>query len=232
MKAPEVLQLLETHQNPRGMANWVKLFGGLGRFKSFGIGLTQLRRLAKKVGRDHDLAAELWTSDYVDARIISLLIDEPKKMTREQAEKQVEELGQGMLAHIFSSCDATLPKAAFAVELAGDWIRSKSQVRRQCGYGLIYELSKNTRDKRLTDDLFLECIERIRKSIAQEPDGVRIAMASALMGIGKRNKALHGPALALARELGPVQYDPGETSCAPIDVAKHLSSNALLKKFS
>ena len=44
------------------------------------------------MGRSHVLSKELWTSDYYDAKVISLLIDEPKKITIEQAEKQVEEL--------------------------------------------------------------------------------------------------------------------------------------------
>ena len=44
--------------------------------KSFGIGLTVLRKLAKQIGRDHELALQLWESDIYDAKIISLLIDE------------------------------------------------------------------------------------------------------------------------------------------------------------
>ena len=39
-------------------------------------------------------------------------------LTREQAERQVEQLHGGMLVHVFSSCDATLAKTPFVVELA------------------------------------------------------------------------------------------------------------------
>ena len=96
MKKTDVLALLASHTNERGVANWLK-FAGKGELESFGIGLTQLRKLAKQIGRDHNLALELWDCNNYDAKVIGLLIDEPAKITREQAEQQVEELS---LIHI------------------------------------------------------------------------------------------------------------------------------------
>ncbi len=56
----QVLALLKENRNERGVANWKKPPRTL---KSFGIGLTQLRKLAKQLGRDHKLAQQLWKSD-------------------------------------------------------------------------------------------------------------------------------------------------------------------------
>ncbi|MCP3962980.1 MAG: hypothetical protein GY719_34505 [bacterium] len=58
MTYDDVIAQLEENRNERGMANWVKLGGGT-KLESFGIGLTQLRKLARKVGRDHMLLYEL-----------------------------------------------------------------------------------------------------------------------------------------------------------------------------
>jgi 3-methyladenine DNA glycosylase AlkD len=55
------------------------------------IGLTQLRKLGRKVGRDRKLARQLWDSNVYDAKVIGLLIDEPKMIARKQAERQVEQ---------------------------------------------------------------------------------------------------------------------------------------------
>ena len=112
----EVFALLETHKNERGIQHWNQRYATRqGALKSFGIGLTVLRKLAKKIGRNHKLALQLWTSDFYDAKIISLLIDDPKKISREQVEEQVEEMNQGHLAHVFSTCNATLSKTPFAI---------------------------------------------------------------------------------------------------------------------
>jgi hypothetical protein len=119
-----------------------------GGLTSFGIGLTRLRAIAKRVGRDRDLAVKLWKEPNHDAKIIGLLIDDPKQLTRDQVEQQVDGAGPGMLSHVLSSRDATLPKSPIAFEVAKDWMASKGPVRRACGYGLVYELAKDKKDKR------------------------------------------------------------------------------------
>jgi len=119
MTKTQVLSLLKENRNERGMAHWKKPGTKTGNLKSFGIGLTQLRKLAKQVGRDHKLAQQLWKSDIYDAKVIGLLIDDPKQLSREQAEEQVDELDAGLLSHVFASCDATLAKTSFAFEKPG-----------------------------------------------------------------------------------------------------------------
>lgn len=229
MKVSEVFTLLKANQNDRGLEHWNKISNS-GGLSSFGIGLTQLRKLAKKVGRDHELALELWGTDNYDAKIIGLLIDDPKQITRQQAEEQADDLGIGMLTHVFSSCDATLPKAPFAFDLAQEWIKSKHNIRRQCGYGLIYELSKNKRNKALTDDFFLDCIERISQEIGNEEPRVRASMGGALIGIGKRNKILNHHAIKVAKAIGSIDFNDSNSNCEPMNVLKHLTSDYIKKK--
>jgi 3-methyladenine DNA glycosylase AlkD len=230
MTKAEVIELLKENRDARGEANWKKLGADTRGLASYGIGLTKLRAIAKKVGRDHALALKLWNDRNHDAKIVGLLIDDPKDLTREQIEKQVDDVGPGMLSHALSSCDAVLPKSPIAFEIAKDWIVSKDDVRRRCGYGLVYELSKNTRDKRLTDEFFLGCIDKISKTIAKEENWVRVAMGGALMAIGKRNKKLNAAAIRAAKAIGPIHFTDGDKKCEPMDVLKHLTSDYLRGK--
>lgn len=228
MTKTEVMALLKENQNARGIEHWKRM--GSKALKSFGIGLTQLRKLAKKVGRDHKLALQLSRSDVYDARVIGMLIDEPKKMTREQAEAQVEELHHGMLSYVYCSCDAPLAKTPFVRELAVEWMDSKDDKRRRCGYQLLYELGKNTKDKALTDVFFTKYIERIQKNIHREENWVRDAMNMSLLSIGKRNAKLNKVAIKAAKAIGPVEVDYGDNSCEVPDVVRHLTSDWLQKK--
>ncbi|MBC8355244.1 MAG: DNA alkylation repair protein [Planctomycetes bacterium] len=230
MTKTKVLALLKENQNERGIAHWKKRGQKNTKLKSFGIGLTQLRKLAKQIGRDHKLARQLWKSDVYDAKVIGLLIDDPKQLTREQAEQQVESLHGGYLSHVFSSCDATLAKAPFAFELAREWMDSKDAMRRRCAYGLLYELSKKN-PKGMDDDYLSERIAHIRAVIHDEQMWVREAMLGALVGIGKRNKKLNKSAIRAVKDIGPVDIDYGnDNSCEPVDVLKHLTSGYLKKK--
>ena len=129
MKKSDVIKLIKDNQDQRGIDHWAKQHNPDG-LKSFGVGLTKLRKLAKQIGRDHALALELWESDIYEAKTIALLIDEPKLITKTQAEKQVEELNVGMLSHVFSSCDATLAKSPIAFDLANEWLTTNHEMRR------------------------------------------------------------------------------------------------------
>jgi len=228
MKVPDVIALLEENQNERGIANWEKRERDAARLKSYGIGLTVLRKLAKKIGRDRELAQELWKTDIYDAKIIGLLIDDPNLITREQAESQVEDLGEGLLEHVFASCDATLAKAPFAFDLADEWMGSPDEMRRRCGYGLLYELSKKN-PKGMDDDYLLDRIAHIRAEIDGEETQVRAAMGGALLGIGKRNKMLNQAVLDAAEQFGPISYGD-DNNCEPLNLVKHMTSDYLKKK--
>ena len=230
MTKTEVLSLLEENTNKRGIVNWNKDDANTGGLKSFGIGLTQLRKLAKQIGRNHELALKLWKSDNYDVKVISLLIGEPKKLTKEQAEEQVENIAAGHLSHIFSTCGATLAKAPIAFEVACDWMGSKDPIRRRCAYSLIYELSKNPRIKELTDEFLLSVIEQIRSRFDSEDTWERMAMGGALLGMGKRNKLLNKEALKVAKKMGPIDFNEEKGNCDPFDPAKHLTSDYLMEK--
>jgi len=226
----EVLALLDAERDERGMRNWERLGSGAAGLRSYGIGLTRLRKLAKRIGRDRELASALWGTDVYDARVIALLVDDPARITREQAERQVEELAGGMLAHVFASCDATLAKTPFVVELADQWVRSVDPVRRDCGYGLLYEVSKFSGKKAPSEAFFLAHVERIAVTIGMESERVRLAMGTALMGIGKRSASLNEAALRVAREVGPIAFASASGACEPFDVVKHLTTDRLREK--
>jgi 3-methyladenine DNA glycosylase AlkD len=230
MTKTEVLALLEENRDARGEANWKQMGDRTGGLTSFGIGLTRLRAIAKQVGRDHDLALELWDERNHDAKIIGLLIDDPRQLTLDQVEKQVDGAGPGLLSHVLSSCDATLPRSPIAFEIAKAWMASTDPVRRSCGYGLVYELAKDKKDKRLTDEFFLDCVEKIGATIAKEENRVRVGMGGALMSIGKRNRKLNAAAIKVAKAIGPTQFSDGDTKCEPMNVLKHLTSDYLRTK--
>jgi len=228
MTKTQVLALLKDNRNERGIVNWKKLGTKTGKLKSFGIGLTQLRKLAKQVGRDHKLAQKLWKSDIYDAKVIGLLIDNPKQLSRDQVEEQVKGLHSGMLAHLFASCGATLSKTPFAFELACDWMASKDDMRRRCAYSLLPDLCK----KKIMDDAFcMDRIDHIQNAIHNEDMWVREAMAWALLRIGMRNKKMNKAAIRVAKAIGPIDVDYGDdNSCKPLNVLKHLTSEYVKKK--
>ena len=103
-------------------------------------------------------------------------------------------------------------------------------MRRDCGYGLLYEASKLAGKKAPSEAFFLAHVERIADSIGTEPEKVRLSMAAALMGIGKRSAVLNQAALKVARDVGPIAFSSASGNCEPFDVAKHLTTDRLKEK--
>ena len=106
------------------------------------------------------------------------LLKENRDARGEANWKEMADRTPGMLSHVLSSCDATLPKSPIAFEIAKGWMASKDPVRRSCGYELVYELAKDKKDKRLTDEFFLGCVEKIGNTIAKEENWVTSAWAA------------------------------------------------------
>lgn len=230
MNSTEAIALLESHKDEAGIQKWDNRGAKTYGLTSLGMGLTVLRRLAKQIGKNRTLALELWESNIYDAKIIALLIDDPKQITREQAEEQVEQVKPGHLAHVFSSCDASLAKTPFVVDLLVEWIRSKDTMRQSCGYGLLYEVSKSKRKNAPDDSFFLTRIDEISQLFDQAHHTVQLAMGGALMGMGKRNIILNTSALKVARAIGPIHFETDGRKCDPLDVVKHLTSDYLKNK--
>ena len=73
MTAPDdvgtILRWLErrgTARNREGMARF-----GIHSAKAFGVSMATMRPLVKQLGRNHDLAAGLWESEWLEARILA-----------------------------------------------------------------------------------------------------------------------------------------------------------------
>lgn len=224
MHTQEILEKLELNKDLRGIAHFEKLRPeGL---RSFGMGLTKVKALAKPLKTNRELALSLWESEYLEAKYLALMIDDPKQVTQEQIENQFRSLSFWMLSHVWAT--SFMPKVPFAFELAKAWIRDKDWVKRRCGYLLLVNAAKTEGPE--NDAFFRKELKHIEKEIQQEENLVKDAMNNALLAIGCRNAELHAEALKVARAIGKVQVDYGDNSCEAIDCIKHLQSDRITQK--
>ena len=221
----EILQLLKDNANDRGIAHWER--NGVAGMKSFGIGLTQLKKIAKPYRNSDELADALFEENYYDAKVFACLIWNGKTMSREKIESIANRCEYWSLSHVFSS--VTLAKSPIQMELFDDWRNSDDPTRRRLAFALVYNLAgaKN----KVADAFFEGALKQIKSNIHSEENFVKDAMNNAVLGIGRRNASLHQKALEVAKENGIIEVDYGDNSCQALDVAKHLNSPLVRKKF-
>lgn len=226
MNKEEVIDLLESQKDERGIAYWEK--SGYKGLKSYGLGVTKLKKIGKQIGRDHELALELWNMPVYDTKILATVIAKPKELTREQIDEHIKETDFWLLSHCY--CNYLLPKLPFINELAETWTKSTDNLLKRCGYLLVHTIAKD--DKKKADPYFERYIDVIESSLQSEVNFVRDAMNNALFMIGQRNKKLNTRAIEAAKNIGKVEVDYGDNSCQARDCVKHLTGDRVQSRFS
>ena len=100
-------------------------------------------------------------------------------------------------------------------------------MRRRCGYGLLYEISKSKKKSAPSEAQFLDYIQFIELNYPNKTRPVRGAMLGSLIGIGKRSIKLNSEAMRTAKNLQKLNKD---TTYHPRDVIKHLTNDYIINK--
>jgi 3-methyladenine DNA glycosylase AlkD len=85
MNTKEIIELLRSLENPENKAGMARF--GINAENAFGISMKTLEPIARKIKKNHELALELWETGFHEARILSILIADPKKITSELMDK-------------------------------------------------------------------------------------------------------------------------------------------------
>lgn len=84
MNAQHIISRLKSMANPANTAGISRF--GINPHGTLGVSVTDLRKIAKECGRDHDPAAELWASGILETGILASMVDVPDLVTDEQME--------------------------------------------------------------------------------------------------------------------------------------------------
>lgn len=80
------LALLQQDARPRELAGMARF--GIHPEGRLGLSMPVMRRIAKTLGRDHELALTLWDTGIPDARIVAGMVAEPTKLTSPQMDAE------------------------------------------------------------------------------------------------------------------------------------------------
>ncbi|MGH9801862.1 MAG: DNA alkylation repair protein, partial [Blastocatellia bacterium] len=203
MTCQEVMKQLES----MGTAQNRKVYARHGAGENmFGVSFANLEKLRKQIKVDHLLAAQLWATGSNDAQVLATLIADPQAMTDKQAEAWLKDFSNYGLSEMFGRLVA---KSPIGQKKAEKWHKSKDEWIASTGWRMIAHLAME--DKQLPDEYFDPYLELIATGIHQQKNRARYEMNGALIAIGLRNEKLEKKALAVAKKIGKVEVDHGET---------------------
>jgi len=165
--------------------------------KAFGVAVGDLQKLAKQLGKSHELALALWETGWYEARLLAAFVDEPQRVTAAQMDAWARGFDNWAVCdtacfHLF---DRT-PHAFRKVEL---WSRRRDEFVKRAAFALLASVAAHDRDT--GDAPFAKCLPLIERAAADDRNFVKKGVSWALRVVGRRSPALHGQALAVAERL-------------------------------
>lgn len=218
----EVMERLKAAARPEQLAGMARY--GLTGDRRLGVSMPDIRKLAKEIKLNHELALRLWETGIPDAMILAAIVDDPKLVTREQTEEWVIGIGS------WDVCDQlcmTLDKVSFADELVAAWSKREEEFVKRAAFALIACIAWH--DKTATDERFIGFFDVIKGGATDERNFVKKAVNWALRNIGKRNPALNKAALSSAREI--LEIDSPAARWIARDAIRELASDKIQARF-
>jgi 3-methyladenine DNA glycosylase AlkD len=195
LNVEQIINQLMALSNPDNIAGMARY--GISVEGTLGVSMPALRGLAKKIGRHHDLADELWQSGIHEARILVSLTDDPRQVTENQMERWVPALDSWdvcdqLMSNLFS-------RTPFAFEKATAWSGRPETFVKRAGFVLMACLAVH--DKTTDDSVFATFLPIMAREADDDRNFVKKAVNWALRQTGKRNLALNRLAVDMARQI-------------------------------
>jgi 3-methyladenine DNA glycosylase AlkD len=198
-----------------------------------GISAPKLHALAKKIGRNHALAEQLWATGNHEAKCLAALIGEPARVTSAQMNRWAGDFDAWDV--VDAACCYLFVYARPAWKKTSEWSRRKEEFVKRAAFSLMAYLAY--KDKTAPDAKFLRLLAIIRRESRDDRNFVKKAVNWALRNIGKRNRALNRAAIRTAREIraansGPHQQVAGSSAARWIaaDALRELTGPAVQKR--
>lgn len=230
MTAKEILDELQ----PLGSASYKRLMmknHGV-REPCFGVKISELQKIRKRIKRDYQLALDLYETGNYDAMYLAGLIADDARMTPADLRRWVAgAYGGGLPGFTVPGVAAGSPHGW---ELGREWIDSDQPGIALAGWSTLSGLALTKPDAELDLAAWEGLLERVASTIHDAPDLARYGMNGFVIATGCGIGCLTEKALRVGEAIGPVTADLGNNSCevpfAPDYIRKVEAKGGIGKK--
>ena len=222
MDTKQIIKKLEKMANPeaaKGMESY-----GITNMKVLGVKVPDLRKIARELGKNHELAMKLWAENIRETRIIASIVDEPELVTEEQMDCWAEEFTNWEVCD--QCCMNLFEKTPYAYKKCYEWSSSDGEFVKRAGFVMMARMAVS--DKKADNDCFIPFFAIIRKEAHDKRNMVKKAINWALRQIGKRNLTLNKLAIETAEEIKAM--DSPASRWVASDAIRELAGEAVQER--
>jgi len=190
-----VLAELEAMSTKRDREN-LKRFG-ITANKAFGVSMVNMQKLAKRLGRNHELAAALWKTEWYEARMLTSFVDDPARVTSAQMDRWCRDFDNWGICDTI--CFHLFDRTPHAWSKVNRWHDERGEFVRRAAFALLASLALH--DKQTGDEPFVEALALVERAATDDRNFVKKGVSWALRLIGRRNRFLNTQAVRVSRRL-------------------------------
>src|SRR5690349_9813090 len=189
----EVLGRLERQGSARVREDMLERYGVVAP-KSYGVPTGAIQRLARSLGRDHELALALWSTGWYEARLLTAYVDQPERVSSAQMDRWARDFDNWGVCGTLCFC--LFDRTPHAWRKVDQWAGRRDEFVKRAAFALLASLALH--DKETDDAPFrtrLPLIERAasvelaRRLAASEGSAERWVGKDALREMTKGGKA-------------------------------------------
>ena len=117
---------------------------GLDYKLNWGASIPMLREKAEEIGKDYDLAIELWKADVRECKILATMIMPVERMLPEVVDIWMEQMTSQEIAE--QAAFNLFQYLPYAPEKAYQWIASDKELEQLCGFHILSRLFMNKQE--------------------------------------------------------------------------------------
>lgn len=198
---------------------------GINNHRAYGVKVPLIRNLAKIIGKNHDLALELWETEVHEARILASMIADPKLLTERLLNQWVNDFDS------WDICDQTctlIIKTSFANQKIYEFALSNDEYVKRTAFTLMCGIAVH--DKNASNDSFLPYLLLIEREAWDERNFVKKAVNWALRQIGKRNEELR--VIAIDTSVRILNQNTKSAQWIARDALRELNDSKIIARIS
>lgn len=185
---------------------------GMNPDRLYGVGVADLKLIAKTIKGEQDLACELYETGNMDAMYLAGMVADGSRLSKTQLNRWAKSASDlQMISEYTVPWLAT--ENAMARELALEWMTSKDEHIAASGWCTYAGLLSTKPDESLDMKEIESLLARVLKQIGAAPNRVKMTMNSFVIAVGTYVKPLLKEAKVVAEQLGAVKVDVGDTAC-------------------
>ena len=206
-----------------------KIRAGLARYgipsdKALGIGVGDIQKYGKRLGKSQALAEALWKTDVYEARLLASFVGEPDKLTPAIMNRWCRDFDNWGV--VDTVCFKLFDQSPHAWKLIEPWAKMKGEFQCRAGFVLLACVAAHAED--ISDEQFLRYLPLIERGATDERNFVKKGVSWALRMVGRQGPEIHAASVALARRLA--ESDSPSARWIGRGALKELTSAAVRKK--